>query len=80
MEQFVERSFGSLTVRIDRWACVGYGDCISVAPEVFVFDDHNLCSFREDPEQIERDRLVTACAVCPSGALAVTEDGAIIVP
>lgn len=57
-------------MRIDKWSCVGYGDCMSVAPEVFEFDERGLCSFREDAVSIDRDRLLTACAVCPTEALA----------
>ncbi|MGH7482657.1 MAG: ferredoxin, partial [Longimicrobiales bacterium] len=68
---YAERSFDELTVRIDRWTCVGYGDCMQVAPEVFEFDDRGLCSFRRDAPVIARDRLITACDVCPVDALAV---------
>lgn len=71
MDRYVEHTFGELRVRIDKWSCVGYGDCMSVAPEVFEFDERGLCSFRAAAADIERDRLLTACAVCPSEALAV---------
>lgn len=69
MEQYAERTFGGLTVRIDRWACVGYGDCMGVAPDIFEFDERGLCSFRADAGEIDRDRLILACDICPVDVL-----------
>lgn len=81
MSDTQEQRFGDLTVRIDRLLCVGFGDCIEVAPEVFEFDDEGIVVFRDDAPEIERDRLITACDVCPVDALEVIdEDGETIVP
>ncbi len=81
MDQFAERAIGELTVRIDRWACVGYTDCMSVAPEVFVLDERGLCSFQPEAPAIERERLITACDICPVGALSVSDtEGNRLVP
>lgn len=71
MDQYAERRFGELTVRIDRWGCVGYGDCMELAPDVFEFDERGLCSFRDGSAFVDRDRLIAACDVCPVDALAV---------
>ncbi len=30
-----DRKIGSLSVRIDRTLCVGFGDCVTEAPEAF---------------------------------------------
>lgn len=81
MDQFAERKIGGLTVRIDRWACVGYTDCMSVAPDVFVLDERGLCSFQADSPTIERERLITACDICPVGALSISDaEGNHLVP
>jgi hypothetical protein len=31
---------------VDRLLCVGFGDCMDVAPDVFEFDDEGICAFR----------------------------------
>ncbi|MFW6079872.1 MAG: ferredoxin [Gemmatimonadota bacterium] len=81
MSDAPEREFGGLTVRIDRLLCVGFGDCIDVAPDVFEFDDEGIVRFRDDAAEIDRDRLIESCDVCPVDALTVIdEDGETIVP
>lgn len=81
MADTVDRAFGELTIRIDRLLCVGFGDCIEVAPEVFEFDDEGIVRFRDDAPAIERDRLIESCDICPVDALVVIDaDGEQIVP
>lgn len=81
MSDSIERTFGDLTIRIDRLLCVGFGDCIEAAPEVFEFDDEGIVRFRADAPEIERDRLIMACDVCPVDALSVIDaSGETIVP
>ena len=75
-----ERMIGLLRVRIDRTLCVGFGDCITVAPEAFVLDDEGIAVFVE-PLLVERDRLLRACEACPVDALTVwTQEGDQLVP
>lgn len=75
-----ERMVGTLRVRIDRTLCVGFGDCITEAPEAFVLDDEGIAVF-VNPEAVERERLLRACDVCPVDAITVwDETGAQIVP
>jgi ferredoxin len=66
-----ERKFGDLTVRIDRLLCVGFGDCIEMAPRVFAFDDEGIVTFCADPGDVEREHLIRACDICPVDALSV---------
>jgi ferredoxin len=73
MEDFVERKFGDLSVRIDRTQCIGTSNCISIAPEVFELDDEGVVSFKEKDTDIRRDRLTEACSVCPVDALFVID-------
>lgn len=80
MEAVAEQTVTGLTVRIDRLLCVGFGDCIDVAPELWEFDDEGIVTFREPIPDIQRERLVTSCEVCPVDALSVHEDGERIVP
>lgn len=84
MEDFRERSISGVTVRIDRSLCIGSGNCVNLAPEVFELDEQNLVAFNEGeggPADIERDRLEEACFLCPVDALLVfDEDGEQVVP
>jgi ferredoxin len=75
-----ERVVGGLRVRIDRTLCVGFGDCITAAPDAFVLDEQDVAVFRA-PENVDRACLLRACASCPVDALTVwDEEGEQIVP
>ena len=77
----MEQTISGVHVEIDRTLCIGSGNCVNVAPEVFEIDDENLVRFAsDDAEDIDRDRLVEACNLCPVDALIATEDGEQIVP
>lgn len=76
-----ERVIGGLTVRIDRLLCVGFGDCIERAPEIFRFDDETIAVFTDEADGAERERLLDSCDSCPVDALTVLdEEGTQIVP
>ena len=75
-EDFKERTISGLTVRIDRTRCVATGNCIKVAPRVFVLDDERIVSFQDDMDAPGRDVVLDACDVCPVDALsALDEEG-----
>lgn len=80
MSEHDERVVGGLRVRIDRSLCVGFGDCITAAPDAFILDDNDVAVFRA-PESVARSCLLKACASCPVDALTVwDEEGEQIVP
>ena len=80
MSDFEERVVGELRVRIDRTLCVGFGDCITEAPEAFVLDESGTAIFM-NPGAVERERLLRACDACPVDAITVwNATGAQIVP
>ena len=75
-----ERVVSGLRVRIDRTLCVGFGDCITEAPEAFVLDESGTAVFVE-PEIVERERLLRACDACPVDAITVWDgEGNQLVP
>ncbi len=81
MADDTERSLRGLTIRIDRNICVGFGDCIDLAPEAFELDGEGICSFRATADAVSRVFLVKACEACPVDALtAFDEDGTQLVP
>jgi ferredoxin len=65
-----ERQVGDLRVRIDRTLCVGFGDCITEAPEAFVLDESGVAVFVR-PDEVERERFLRACDACPVDAITV---------
>lgn len=80
MSDYEERTVGELRVRIDRTLCVGFGDCITEAPEAFVLDDTGTAIF-VNPDVVERERLLRACDACPVDAITVwNKSGSQIVP
>ena len=75
-----ERTVHGLRVRIDRSLCVGFGDCVTAAPEAFALDADDVVVF-VTPECAERERLLDACASCPVDALTVWDpNGRRLVP
>ncbi len=75
----LERTAAGLRIKIDPALCVGFADCIAVAPEAFILDSEGVVSFVE-PEGVERERLISACEACPVDALLVWDaDGTALV-
>jgi len=80
VSDFDERIVAGLRVRIDRTLCVGFGDCVTEAPDAFILDDTGTAVFAK-PEDVERERLIKACEVCPVDAITVwDETGGQVVP
>jgi ferredoxin len=75
-----ERVVGQLRVRIDRTLCVGFGDCVTAAPDAFVLGDDDVVVFLS-PESVNPLQLVRACATCPVDALTAWDaDGNVLAP
>lgn len=72
MDHIDEQTVGAYTVRIDRSLCVGFGDCIDVAPVAFDLNTENIAEFRA-PGEVAPQRLIVACAACPVDALSVLD-------
>lgn len=81
MNYHMERTISDLTIRIDRTLCIGSGNCVNLAPEIFELDEDNLVTFREETPDIDLGRLTEACILCPVDALlAFDEEGEQLVP
>lgn len=81
MSEIDEQRVGQLTIRIDRHLCVGFGDCVEVAPDAFELDDEGIAIVRTTADQVGRERLIEACRSCPVDALmAFDESGAQLAP
>lgn len=77
----MEMTIANHIVRIDRDQCIGSGNCVKVAPQIFEIDEDNLVRFREEIGSITAEQLIEACDVCPVDALSVIDaTGQQIVP
>ena len=75
-----ERVAHGMRLCIDRSLCVGFGDCVDIAPEAFQLDDETN-AILVDPDRVDRERLLKACDACPVDAITVwDEDGKQLVP
>ncbi len=81
MNDSQEKNISGLIIKIDRTTCIATKNCIKVAPDVFYLDDENICSFVEPGIDIEKERIIEGCSVCPVNALYVFDkEGKQIVP
>jgi ferredoxin len=81
LSEIDERHVGDLIVRLDRHLCVGFGDCIEVAPEAFELDEEGIAVVRSGAEAVDAARLIEACRSCPVDALtALDRSGAQLAP
>ena len=70
----MERRFGRILVRIDPTLCVGFGDCITEAADVFELDDEGVVRFRDVASEVTDAVLLAACSSCPVDALTAYDD------
>ena len=69
-----------LRIAIDRSLCVGFGDCVTAAPDAFKLDDEGIAMFVE-PGRVTREELLAASDACPVDAITVWDgDGSMLVP
>ncbi len=81
MSEIDERRIAGLKIQIDRGLCVGFGDCVSEAPEGFRLDTDDIAVFGEHPESVGREGFLRACETCPVDALTAWDgDGKQLVP
>ena len=78
--EYDERTIGLLRVRIDRTLCVGFGDCVTAAPQAFVLGEDDVVIFLS-PESVNPLQLVRACASCPVDAITAWDaEGNVLAP
>lgn len=81
MAEDAKLKIGGLTIRIERDLCVGFGDCVTEAPDAFQLDDNDQAVFAADPAAVDREKLIKACELCPVDALTVwDEEGRQLIP
>lgn len=64
-----------IQITVDRALCIGSGDCVDTAPDVFKLDDEDKAVVI-DPDGASVDDVLDAAANCPVSAVLVAgEDG-----
>ena len=63
-----------MEVTADRDVCIGSGNCVLTAPEVFDQDDDGLVVVLDGVDPAQAEAVRQAVAHCPSGALRLVED------
>jgi ferredoxin len=64
-----------IQVTVDRSLCIGSGDCVDTAPDVFQLDDEDK-AIVVDPDGAPLDDVIAAAGNCPVSAIFVAgEDG-----
>ena len=64
-----------IEITVDRGLCIGSGDCVDTAPDVFQLDEEDKAVV-VDPDGASIDDVVTAAGNCPVSAIFVVgEDG-----
>jgi ferredoxin len=64
-------------IEVDRGLCIGSGDCVDTAPDVFQLDDEDKAVV-VDPDGAPVDDVVQAAANCPVSAITVEgEEGSL---
>jgi ferredoxin len=62
-------------IRVDRALCIGSGDCVDTAPDVFQLDEEDKAVV-VDPDGAAVDDVIVAAGNCPVSAIFVVgEDG-----
>jgi ferredoxin len=59
-----------IEVEVDRSLCIGSGDCVDTAPDVFQLDDEDKAVV-VDPDGAPLDDVVEAARNCPVSAIRV---------
>jgi ferredoxin len=60
----------SIRVEVDRGLCIGSGDCVDTAPDVFELDDEDKATVI-DPDGADVEDVLEAARNCPVTAIFV---------
>lgn len=81
MSDPAERKIGKLHVVVQRDSCIGSGNCVKVAPDLFELDEEDVAAIKAEADGVPGEQVLEACRVCPVEALLVRdESGEQVVP
>ena len=59
--------------KVDRNLCVGAGNCVAIAPEVFAMDDEDMAVV-VNPKGTDEDTIWKAAESCPMDAIILEDE------
>jgi ferredoxin len=68
-----------IEITVDRALCIGSGDCVDTAPDVFQLDDEDKATV-VDPDGASVDDVIAAAGNCPVGAIFVVGESGDLYP
>jgi ferredoxin len=68
-----------LEITVDRALCIGSGDCVDTAPDVFQLDDEDKAVVI-DPDAASVDDVIAAAGNCPVAAIFVVGESGDLYP
>lgn len=68
-----------ISIEVDRALCIGSGDCVDSAPDVFQLDDEDKAVV-VDPDGAAVDNVIEAAGNCPVSAIFVIGAGGDLYP
>ena len=68
-----------IEVTVDRGLCIGSGDCVDTAPDVFQLDSEDK-AIVVDPDGASVDDVITAAGNCPVSAIFVIGEAGDLYP
>ena len=68
-----------IEITVDRALCIGSGDCVDAAPDVFQLDDEDKAVV-VDPDGAALDDVITAAGNCPVAAIFVVGENGDLYP
>ena len=68
-----------IEITVDRALCIGSGDCVDTAPDVFQLDDEDK-AIVVDPDGASVDDVIGAAGNCPVAAIFVVGEGGDLYP
>lgn len=69
----------AVKVVVDRTLCVGFAECLKVAPTVFELDEENVATVL-DPESVDVETLKEAARACPVDAITLLDADGVAIP
>ena len=68
-----------LSITVDRGLCIGSGDCVDTAPDVFQLDDEDKAVV-VNPDGAPTDDILEAAGNCPVSAIFVVGESGDLYP
>ena len=72
-------SVNRIEITVDRALCIGSGDCVDTAPDVFQLDDEDKAVV-VDPDGASVDDVIAAAGNCPVAAIFVVGESGDLYP